>query len=112
MGAIDREELRAVGDRADDFALTDQERGAAYEDYSEIALSAIPGIEIVARDEKDEFGAEEIDLLCVNHRAPNGLDGLDAFILVECKNWQSPVGAAEIASFVDKLPAEGCATAS
>jgi hypothetical protein len=107
LARIDPDDLRNAGDRADDLELSDQERGAAYEDYAEIGLAAIPGIEVVARDEMDEFGAQEIDLLLANHRHADGLDGLDQFILVECKNWQAPVGAVEIQSFVDKLRSRG-----
>jgi Restriction endonuclease len=107
LARIDPDDLRNAGDRADDLELSDQERGAAYEDYAEIGLAAIPGIEVVARDEMDEFGAQEIDLLLANHRHADGLAGLDQFILVECKNWQAPVGAVEIQSFVDKLRSRG-----
>jgi hypothetical protein len=90
-----------------DKAVTAAARGRALEDLIAYLFELIPGISVTARNELNAFGAEEIDVAFWNEGDPTGLRLFDHLILVECKNWSSPVGYPELAIFLDKLQSRG-----
>jgi hypothetical protein len=92
---------------AGDQATTTSARGRALEDLIAYLFELIPGISVTARNELNAFDAEEIDLAFWNEGDPAGLRMFDHLILVECKNWNSPVGYPELAVFHDKLQSRG-----
>ena len=47
--------------------------------------------------------AEEIDLVLWNAQSEEVLRPFDNTILVECKNWSSPVGAPALDNFISKI---------
>jgi hypothetical protein len=53
------------------------------------------------------MGAEEIDIGFHNAQRVRGLWWLDKFVLVECKNWSTTVGSAEVGWFLQKLADRG-----
>jgi hypothetical protein len=106
MTAIDSEHVAALlafGDKA----ATHAERGRALEELIVYLFELVPGISVTARNELNAFGAEEIDVAFWNEGDPCGLRLFDHIILVECKNWSSPVGYPELAIFLDKLLSRG-----
>jgi hypothetical protein len=50
----------------------------------------------LARDKKNAFRTEEIDVAFWNEQEPDGLKAFDETILTECKNWSKPVGSMEV----------------
>lgn len=106
MTTIDRDhiaKLFEIGDHADTNAV----RGRALEDLIAYLFALVPGITVTARNEVNAFGAEEVDVAFWNEGDPRGLRMFDHLILVECKNWSSAVGYAELAVFYDKLQSRG-----
>jgi hypothetical protein len=104
--AIDQGHVAALF-TAGDHAATNAARGRALEDLIAYLFELIPGISVTARNELNAFDAEEIDLAFWNEGHPAGLRIFDHLILVECKNWSSPVGYPELAVFHDKLQSRG-----
>jgi hypothetical protein len=80
------------------------EKGKTLENFAEILIESLPGMSVVFRDVRTE--AEEIDLFVSNLGLPNWGDP----ILVECKNWSTPVGKNEVVVFIDKLESHLAAT--
>ncbi len=62
---------------------------------------------MTARNEMNAFEAEEIDIAFWNEGVACGLRLFDHLLLVECKNWSTPVGYPELAVFYDKLQSRG-----
>jgi hypothetical protein len=89
-------------------AASPQEKGRVYEDLICEIFGRVPGIEITARDVLNPFGSEEVDVALWNDRSREGLHFLPNIILIECKNWSSPVGSREIDHFASKLRHRGC----
>lgn len=106
MTAIDREQVRALFARGD-TATTMTARGRALEDLIAYLFALVPGVSVTARNVKNAFHAEELDVAFYNDGAPDGLHGFDLILLVECKNWSSPAGYPELAVFHDKLQSRG-----
>lgn len=78
-------------------AKTNDEKKVSLEDFADLIVGMIRGLRVIARDVNS--AAEEIDLLVANDwRQPWGDP-----ILIECKNWNEPVGAKEIGEFREKL---------
>jgi hypothetical protein len=67
----------------------------------------VPGISIALRNALNVFQSEEIDIALFNDRHRLGLAFLPHLILVECKNWSSPVTSQEVAAFDTKLRNRG-----
>lgn len=106
MTAIDRARVAALfaaGDSADTRAA----RGKALEDLITYLFELVPGITLSARNALNAFHAEEIDIAFWNEGDPQGLRLFDHLILVECKNWSSPVGYPELELFNAKLHRRG-----
>jgi hypothetical protein len=103
MPAYDPERLRTLLVQVDDAAATTQEKGKALEDITEYLFALIPGVRATARDALNEFHSEEIDIGFWNDERSDGLRQFPAQFLVECKNWQSPVGSLGVCWFLVKL---------
>jgi len=84
-----------------DAASTSKEKGQALEDVSEYLLAQFEGVEIMERDKVCD--SEELDLVLWNPGIEVVLRPWDFIILVECKNWSSPVGAPDLDWFISKL---------
>lgn len=82
-------------------AQTANEKGQAFEGLTEYLFSMLDGIEITYRDAR--MASEEIDLVLWNAQIEAVLKPWDDVILVECKNWSAPIGAAVLDAFVAKL---------
>jgi hypothetical protein len=83
---------------------TPQQKGASLEAFAEGLIKVLPGMRVQKRDLRLE--AEEIDLLVSNY----GLAVWGDPILVECKNWSTPVGANEVVLFTRKIVDQGAKT--
>lgn len=62
------------------------------------------------QDERGLFETEEVDLLFTNIAHEDGLGRFEPEILVEAKNWSSPVDAIEISWFATKMRRRNCRT--
>jgi hypothetical protein len=82
-------------------------QGRALEDLICYVMALVPGVAITHRNELNAFDTEEIDVAVWNDGAPDGLFFLPNIILVECKNWSSSVGSAEVNWFDAKLRSRG-----
>ncbi len=83
-------------------------KGKAFEDLICFLFEAIPGI-ITRRNKKNVFETEEVDVFLLNEFFPGGLPSpaFPPYILVECKNWSTKVGSAEVSWFDKKLEDRG-----
>jgi hypothetical protein len=109
MTAIDVSKVAAylaAGDQARATQATTAQ-GRALEDLIVYLFGLIPGITLTVRNELDAFRSEEIDVAFWNEEDPSGLRQFDHIILVECKNWSSPVGSKELIIFDSKLEERG-----
>jgi hypothetical protein len=106
MTAVDGERIAALL-AAGDCAATPTARGRALEELIVYLFGLVPGITVTARNELNAFDAEEIDVAFWNDRHEDGLRLFDKIILVECKNWSTPVGYPELAIFHSKLQSRG-----
>ena len=96
--------LRSLGDEfLSHYEPGSQEIGVALEDLVCSVMSTVPGVTITRRNQLDSFKSQEIDLAFWNEKVTEGLSFLPHIILVECKNWSSPVGSAEVAWFDRKV---------
>jgi hypothetical protein len=92
---------------AGDTAPTNAAKGRALEDLIAYLFECIPGVTVTARNQMNAFHAEEIDVAFWNDGDTDGLRLFDHIILVECKNWSTPVGYPELAIFNSKLSSRG-----
>jgi Restriction endonuclease len=106
MPEIDQVRVREFFARGD-TAQTNVEKGRALEDLVAYVFELIPGVSLSGRNEMNAFEAEEIDLAFWNDGEPEGLRLFDHLLLVECKNWSTPVGYPEMAVFHQKLQSRG-----
>jgi hypothetical protein len=90
-----------------DHATTNAEKGRVLEDLIAYLFELIPGVSVTARNTMNAFDAEEIDIAFWNDGDVDGLRLFDHLLLVECKNWSTPVGYPELAVFYDKLQSRG-----
>jgi hypothetical protein len=108
MARIDREWVRARLVSSDQ--MTGRERGDVLEEVIAELISTIPGVDLVSRATKNAGQSREIDLAFRNRRISNGLEFFGPEILVECKNWDHPVGSQEVSWFATKLRRSGVDT--
>lgn len=87
--------------QAVDQATGNQQKGATLESLSAYLLENLNGVQVKERNIL--LPTEEIDLLLWNGRTEEVLTPWDQVILVECKNWSAPVGAAVLRTFLHKL---------
>jgi len=85
------------------------ERGDALADYAAEALSTLKGVKLDGKKVISSDRSQEIDVVMWNERLPGkkGLRFLSHTIFVEAKNWDCPVGAAEVAWFKEKVRING-----
>jgi hypothetical protein len=86
---------------------TTAHQGRALEDLICYVFAQVPGITISRRNEMNAFQTEEIDVALWNDGHTDGFFFLPNIILVECKNWSSKVGSAELNWFDSKLRNRG-----
>lgn len=79
------------------------QKGSALEAVVAETLCQLQGVGVIKRNVVDNSGSLEIDILLYNQRHPDGLPFLPNHLIVECKNWQAPVGAATLTVFTGKL---------
>ena len=82
-------------------SITNQEKGKYFEDLCEYLFSKIDGVKIASRN--ISTNSEEIDIILLNSKTDESFKFLDDLILVECKNWSSPVNSMNMSWFVSKL---------
>lgn len=93
--------------RALDAGRNSEEKGRAFEDLVRYMFERVPGMSLKARDQGNFARSEEIDLAFWNDRGFKGFPFLGWTILIECKNWSSAVGSAEVSVFASKLRVRG-----
>jgi len=86
-----------------DNGATNVVRGQALEDLICYLFGKIPGFKVSARDHLDYAISQEIDIAIWNDR----LIFLPSVILIECKNWSSPMSSSEVRDFESKLRDRG-----
>jgi len=65
-------------------------------------FTGIPGI-AVRRNSRDRFGSREIDITVANAGITTWMKLFPNALLVECKNWDSPVDVTAVTDFIFKL---------
>lgn len=83
------------------------EKGRALEDLICYLFEKIPGISLTERNRLNVFNTEEIDVAFWNDKDYRGLYFAPEILLVECKNWLSPVSSVEVSWFDTKLRNRG-----
>jgi hypothetical protein len=98
---------RAIAQRLaeGDTAATTEEKGAALEDVVISSFCKVRGVGFLRRDQTNNAGSSEIDILLFNQRHSVGLPFLADYLIFECKNWAAPVDSATVASFIAKVRA-------
>ena len=82
-------------------AVTNQEKGALFEELTEYFFSSLDGLQKMERD--IHIDSEEIDLVFWNAQIEEVMKPWDFTILIECKNWNTPIGAQILDGFIGKL---------
>lgn len=90
-----------------DNGSTTTDRGRALEELVCYLFEKMPGITVTTRNRVNVFRSEEIDVAFWNEQSPNGLHFLPNIILIECKNWSTPIGSSEVSWFDTKLRNRG-----
>jgi hypothetical protein len=80
------------------------EKGKSLEDLAAYLFDNINGMDIIQR--RPRLEAEEIDLILKNGAFQHWGDP----IIVECKNWSSPISKTEVVDFIDKVKTCGAST--
>jgi hypothetical protein len=88
-----------------DAATTTTDKGSAFERLAEYVFMHLDGVEVRERDML--MPSEEIDIVLWNAQLEDVLRPWDPVILVECKNWSSAVGGAELSWFISKMRTRG-----
>jgi hypothetical protein len=83
------------------------EQGHALENLVCYLFERLPGISVTRRNRSNAFATEEIDVAFWNEKHRLGLYFLPEIILVECKNWSSPVTSMEVSWFKEKIISRG-----
>lgn len=76
-------------------------RGLTYEHLALVLICAVDGLSLIGQDIRS--AAEETDLLISNESNDVFWNRMGDPILIECKNWDKPVGASEIAVIDTKM---------
>jgi len=81
-----------------DAAVKPKEKGESLENLASFVLDAIPGWKVVGRNKRSR--SSELDLIVENSNPGHPfLKDVGPAVIVECKNWEDPVGAPEIRDF-------------
>ncbi len=84
-----------------DASTTAHEKGQSFELLSLYMFEHLNGVDVTEHDAR--MPSEEIDLVLWNAQTEEILRPWDSIILVECKNWSTPVGAAVLDNFINKV---------
>jgi hypothetical protein len=103
LPSIDLDRLTRILAPADAPDASPAVKGQAFESAVRYLFEQIPGVSYRLQRALGLFKAEEVDLLFANLQRDDGLSRMDPELLVECKNWSSPVGAMEVNWFATKL---------
>ncbi|MFI1919719.1 restriction endonuclease [Nocardia sp. NPDC020380] len=87
---------------AADTATDTDSQGKAYETLAEYLFESIPGC-FTQRNGISYFRTEQVDLGVCNGKHQLGLYALPNIVLVECKNWSSPVDSSTLGYFINIL---------
>jgi hypothetical protein len=84
-------------------ATTNQEKKESFEELASILFSGVTYLSV--RDKNLRTTMSEIDLVVEYKRAAKmtAFDDHSRFVLVECKNWKSSVGAPQVRDFKSKM---------
>jgi hypothetical protein len=102
MAKISRKKIKNFFAKSD-AATTKSDKGKHLEDLTCYLFELVPGISMSARDKKNTYETEEIDVALWNEQHAKGFKTLSFLILVECKNWSAPVGSLEVSWFLTKI---------
>lgn len=93
-------------------ATTTKAKGEALEQLACESFARLDGVTVHARNCRDEHNIQEIDVVLWNDRlaTPIGLPFIPEVFTVEAKNWEAPVGSAEVAWFKEKVRNSGYST--
>ena len=91
-----------------DAAPTAFEKGRKLEEVIAYVFGKVPGVKFYKSNIINNAGSEEVDVAFFNGKQRGGLPFLEYFLLVECKNWSSPVGAIHVRKFATKLKHRAC----
>jgi hypothetical protein len=86
-----------------DNATITEEIGAALEDVVGWTLCSLPGVRVLYRDVVNQTNSAEIDLFLFNNPRSSPIEFLPQYLIVECKNWRSPVNSATVRDFIAKV---------
>jgi Restriction endonuclease len=86
-------------------ATTSADKGKALEDFLEYMFGEFGGVTVQHRDLRAP--AQELDLVLYNDQLEQFFKSASAEIIVEAKNWATPVGAPEVNWFLDKMRQRG-----
>jgi hypothetical protein len=92
-----------------DAASTAYEKGKKLEQLVVYVFGKVPGVKFYKSNVVNNAVSEEIDVAFFNNRVRSGFPFLQYLLLVECKNWSSPVGAVSVREFAAKLKHRACA---
>jgi Restriction endonuclease len=106
MAALSKKQMQSYFDKSK-RARKAANKGKHFEDLVCYISRAVPGVSIRKRNKLNVYHSEEIDVGLWNERLPTGFHFLPNTILIEAKNWTSPVGSKEVASFIAKLEGRG-----
>jgi len=84
------------------------QKGKRLEELIIYVFEKIPGIEFYKANVVNHGNSEEVDVAFFNNKARTGFPFLEYFLLVECKNWSVPIGAAQVREFATKLKRRAC----
>lgn len=101
---LNRTYLGALLDKANSDALTTKEKGDRLEDLATYLFLLMPGL-VPRRNVLEETLAFETDIVIRNLNVSSNVvsDLLDRHFLVECKNWENPVGVQYIGYFLYRI---------
>lgn len=102
MGKLSRKKIKQFFADAD-AAAKKADKGKCLEDLACHLFESVPGFSISARNKKNAYDTQEIDIALWNDQHPKGFKALNFLILVECKNWDKPVGSMEVNWFITKI---------
>lgn len=106
MPTIPKDHIKILFYRMD-TSTNSVEKGNALEDFISEFFSYVPCIIITQRNALNAFRTEEIDIALWNDQEEKGFRFLPNNLLVECKNWSSPVGSSEVSYFGSILRRKG-----
>ena len=75
-------------------------RGRALEQLVSEMFSALPGVDVAARNVLAGSGEAELDILLANAQREDGLPAFSRDVLIECKSSEHPLGSAGVGHFV------------